>query len=98
MRTRTAAAWRALLLVALLLAPLALSGHAHADETAGAARCATCIAAHRTPGLMPALASLPAPAVDSVAFVAAAPTAPVRVDRAHHAGRAPPPALPALVA
>jgi hypothetical protein len=51
----------ALLLVALLLVPLALGGHRHANEVAGANGCATCVVAHHLPAVSGPLVAHVAP-------------------------------------
>ena len=42
---------RAFLLVALLLVPLAFSGHRHANEATGTSGCATCVVVHHLPAV-----------------------------------------------
>jgi hypothetical protein len=84
-----------LVLAALLLGPLAASGHWYSHHDAP--ECATCVALHAraeasAPGMLPWVA------VRAVAFAAIAPEAPAERARIARSGRAPPHVLPALVA
>ena len=82
---------RALLVIALTLVPLALSGHQHAAPQRGAAdSCAVCVAAHHAPAAN--LAPLPhlVPILDGFRITAAGVTAPAHVFRPLQVGRAPP--------
>jgi hypothetical protein len=92
-RRRGARLASALSLIALLLVPVALASHVHADPLAGRS-CAVCIAAHHSPAVTHA-----APAVAAARVPAPVPGTPptcppARLERAAHAGRAPP--LPVL--
>jgi len=85
-----------LLLAALLLVPVALSGHTHVGQSTHP--CSICAVTHHAP-----IASSPAPpdVVQALVGVLAAPgsiLAPVRTDQAPHAGRAPPAFLLTVVA
>ncbi|HLK11630.1 MAG TPA: hypothetical protein VKW76_09630 [Candidatus Binatia bacterium] len=89
LRQRAARLAGVLSLVALLLVPLALASHVHADPVA-ARSCAACVAVHHSPAVRspaPALAA----GLAAVPVAAAAPARPAgRVERSAHAGRAPP--------
>ena len=85
-----------LLLAALMLVPVALSGHTHVGQATHP--CSICAITHHAP-----LVVSPAPpdvAEAPVALLAApdATLAPVRIDQAPHAGRAPPATLLSVVA
>jgi len=80
-----------LALAALLLVPVALSGHTHVGQSTHP--CSICAVTHHTPIVR--TAALPTFA-HSVVVLLAAPRpvrAPVRADQSPHAGRAPPDAL-----
>jgi hypothetical protein len=79
-----------LLLAALLLAPVVLSGHSHADDPAASRTCGTCIAVRHSPVLEAVAPAALAPSVVVVTIaVAIESPAPVRA-RARAAGRSPP--------
>jgi len=96
-RHRTSRLASILLLVALALVPLALTGHAHGDPAAARA-CAMCVVAHHAPAVATAA---PGCAV-AVVVLSRAPLPPLLptslAEHAPHAGRAPPFAPPTYLA
>lgn len=87
-----------LLLVALLLVPLAFSGHRHANEVAGANGCATCVVAHHLPAVSGALVAHVAPLLVALRLHGTDTAAPPSDSRPVALGRAPPSSSLALLA
>lgn len=79
-------------LVGLLVVPVALSGHHHAD-TAGASGCVACLVVHHAPAAAPAVVAVNAPALPSLAVAPDPILAPAFRRHATQLGRAPPAAL-----
>ena len=85
-----------LVLVALLLVPVALSGHWHTGSAPHP--CSVCAVAHHTPIVAPPVAPTFITQFACVLSVPPAPARIARVDRAPRTGRAPPSPLLTVVA
>ncbi len=98
-RIRSRLRWRgaAVLLIALLLVPVALSGHNH-PQSASSHPCAACAITHHLPIVGVASAVLVVVALVCAASSDVPSLAPLRAQRAPHSGRAPPPLPAAFVA
>ena len=82
---------RVFLSVALILVPLALSGHFHTtSEHVAPDACAACATKHHSPTASPQPLALAAPLFSSLAVVVSPVTAPASVARPTYSGRAPP--------
>ena len=79
----------AVLFAALLLVPLFERGHSHANRDL-ARPCAVCVAAHHSPAVTTATASVAAPISSAVIAIADPVDAPARRDHTPQSGRAPP--------
>jgi hypothetical protein len=80
-----------LLVIALLLVPLAFSGHRHSPTQPNAADgCAICVATHHSPVASAPLIPRPVPVLPVLAVTATAVAAPFVVARPTRSGRAPP--------
>jgi hypothetical protein len=77
-------------LVALLLVPLALRGHQHADQSAAARPCAVCLATAHTPAVAGPLTAEVAPSIVHTPAVPTDVLVLASCERRTHAGRAPP--------
>lgn len=80
----------AALLAALLLLPLAFSGHDHGGDLGRARTCGTCIAVRHSPSLQAAAVTPAAPHVLALTFVPTVALAPVTGVSPRRVGRAPP--------
>jgi hypothetical protein len=82
-------------LASLLLLPLATSRHQHTHP--GSRACATCVAAHHSPGVAPTVPLARTVLVASIRSSVAPVLVQARPDRSPHTGRAPPlPPLPTI--
>jgi hypothetical protein len=87
-----------LFLVALLLVPIAFSGHRHADNTTQAGTCATCLVVHHLPAASaPAVAHV-APVLVALRLPGSLPAVATSDARPVALGRAPPLASASLSA
>jgi len=76
-------------MIALLLVPLAASGHAHRDGSSSRS-CATCIAAHHSPAAVSVALPLASATCDTFASPLPVSGVPPQPHRSPRAGRAPP--------
>jgi hypothetical protein len=79
----------ALLFAALLLVPLAESGHSHANRDL-ARPCAVCVATHHSPAAIAPVLAIAASITRASAAVFSPTVAPARRDHSPQSGRAPP--------
>jgi len=89
-RRRLGRSLGAAILAALLLLPLASSGHDHGADPGASRECGTCVAVRHTPSLAPAVAPGCAPRLVGVAFQPVAPAVSSATPQARPLGRAPP--------
>jgi hypothetical protein len=88
----------ALVFVALLLVPLAFSGHLHANDVAAASGCATCLVVHHLPAVSAPIVAHVAPLLVALRLHAVDPAALPNDARPVALGRAPPRSSTALLA
>jgi hypothetical protein len=79
-----------LLFVALLLVPIALSGHRHKNDATQAGRCAACIVVHHFPAASARVAAHVAPVVVALRLPGSVPAVLASDARPLALGRAPP--------
>jgi hypothetical protein len=89
LRQRVVRVSGALLFAALLLVPLAESGHSHANRDL-ARPCATCVATHHSPAAIAPVVAVAAPITRASAAAFSPTVAPARRDHSPQCGRAPP--------
>jgi hypothetical protein len=87
-----------LLVVALLLVPLAFSGHRHSTQPGASDVCPVCVATHHSPAVSAPPNPQPAPVLPILTVATTVIVAPVVVARPTHSGRAPPFSLLSRVA
>ena len=88
-----------LCVLALLLVPLALSGHQHSGiRPSSADACAVCVATSHSPAVNAPLKPQLTPTLQNLTVVAHTVSAPAHSYRSFKAGRAPPVAFPSHVA
>jgi hypothetical protein len=90
LRHRVWQRFSSLLLVALLLIPLALSGHRHVNDVAQAGSCATCLVVHHLPAASPPAVAHVAPVLVALRLPGSLPAALAGDARPVAHGRAPP--------
>jgi hypothetical protein len=85
-------------LAAILLVPVTLGGHQHADHASAARPCAICVVAHHAPLLGAPVVAVAAPVLLRVATMPPVRLATTRAHRPTKIGRAPPLASPTRAA
>lgn len=89
-RHRSVRRLQSLLLVALLLVPLAFSGHRHTDSAAQSGSCATCLLVHHLPAAPAPVAAHAAPVFVARTLPGSLPAVLTADARPVAVGRAPP--------
>jgi len=96
LRRRSLRRWSSLLLVALLLVPIAFSGHRHAADAAQDGNCAICVVVHHLPAASAPVVAHVAPVLVALRLPGALPAVLTTDARPLALGRSPPLATASL--